>query len=109
MQPVLYIRKPGDDNEHTVRFPDDDPFFSEVSNLVDIIEDIEEDPEAATILSSYEGHPSYYLFSMSILIFFFVDAVRTYELTWAIREASEHSRAQKLKASAEAAAAAKET
>ncbi|KAJ7582770.1 putative oxidoreductase C terminal-domain-containing protein [Mycena floridula] len=88
VQPVLHIRKPGDDNEQTVRFPDDDPFFSEVSNLIDIIEDIEEDPEAATILSTYD------------------DAVRTYELTWAIRTASERSRAAKLKASAEAGKAA---
>jgi len=55
VQPVLYIRKPGDDNETTVRFADDDPFFSEVSNLIDIIEDIEEDPEAAQILSTYDG------------------------------------------------------
>lgn len=55
VQPVLYIRKPGDDNEQMIRFPDDDPFFSEVSNLIDIIEDIEEDPEAAQILSTYEG------------------------------------------------------
>jgi predicted dehydrogenase len=85
VQPVLYIRKPGDDNEQTIRFPDDDPFFSEVSNLIDIIEDIEEDPDAAQILSTYE------------------DAVRTYELTWAIRAASEHARAAKLRASAEAA------
>ncbi|KAF9457175.1 putative oxidoreductase C terminal-domain-containing protein [Collybia nuda] len=84
VQPVLYIRKPGDDNEQTIRFPDDDPFFSEVSNLIDIIEDIEEDPEAAQILSTYE------------------DAVRTYELTWAIREASERSRDAKLQASKDA-------
>ncbi len=55
MQPVLYIRRPGSDLEETHRFPDDDPFFSEVSNLIDIVEDIEEDPEGATILSSYEG------------------------------------------------------
>ncbi|KAJ7940692.1 putative oxidoreductase C terminal-domain-containing protein [Mycena leptocephala] len=41
-------------------------------------------PGAAQILSTYE------------------DAVRTYELTWAIREASERSRAAKLQASAEA-------
>ncbi|KAF8959028.1 putative oxidoreductase C terminal-domain-containing protein [Flammula alnicola] len=87
VSPVLYIRKPGDDNETTMRFGDDDPFFSEVSNLIDIIEDIEEDPEASQILSSYE------------------DAVRTYEFTWAIRKASEQSRAAKLKASKEAAAA----
>ena len=55
VQPVLYIRTPGDDNETTIRFAEDDPYFSEVSNLIDIIEDIEEDPDAAQILSSYEG------------------------------------------------------
>lgn len=38
-----------------MRFGDDDPFFSEVSNLIDVIEDIEEDPDAGQILSSYEG------------------------------------------------------
>ncbi|KAJ3505557.1 hypothetical protein NLJ89_g7352 [Agrocybe chaxingu] len=85
VQPVLYIRKPGDDNETTIRFGDDDPFFSEVSNLIDIIEDIEEDPEAATILSSYE------------------DAVRTYEFTWAIRKATEKCREERVKMAAEAA------
>jgi hypothetical protein len=42
-----------------MRFGDDDPFFSEVSNLIDVIEDIEEDPGAAQILSSYEGLLSY--------------------------------------------------
>ncbi len=30
VQPVLYIRKPGSDIEEMHRFPDDDPFFSEV-------------------------------------------------------------------------------
>ena len=55
VQPVLYIRRPGSDLEETHRFPDDDPFFSEISNLIDVIEDIEEDPESATILSSFEG------------------------------------------------------
>lgn len=73
VQPVLYVRRPGDDYEETHRFPDDDPFFSEVSNWIDVIEDIEEDPEAANILSSFE------------------DAVKTYEFTWAIRRASEKS------------------
>ncbi|GLB35013.1 putative oxidoreductase C terminal [Lyophyllum shimeji] len=89
VQPTLYVRKPGDEMEHAIRFPDDDPFFSEISNWIDIIEDIEEDPEAAQILSSYE------------------DAVKTYELTWAIREASERSRAAKLQAGADAAKAQK--
>jgi len=74
VQPVLYIRRPGSDLDETHRFPDDDPFFSEISNMIDIVEDIEEDPESAIILSSYE------------------DAVKTYELTWAIRRASEAAR-----------------
>jgi hypothetical protein len=52
---VLYIRRPGSDLEETYRFPADDPFFSEISNLIDVVEDIEEDPDDAIILSSYEG------------------------------------------------------
>ena len=103
MQPVLYIRKPGDDNEQAIRFPDDDPFFSEVSNLIDIIEDIEEDPDAAQILSTYEGRPSPVELETTLILWNTADAVRTYELTWAIREASEQARAAKLRASAEAA------
>ena len=38
-----------------MRFEDDDPFFSEVSNLIDIIEDTDEKPKASQIYSSYEG------------------------------------------------------
>ena len=76
VQPVLYVRRPGDDYEETHRFPDDDPFFSEVSNLIDVIEDIEDD-EGGLILSSFE------------------DACKTYELTWAIRRASEISKKMK--------------
>ncbi|WFD18754.1 hypothetical protein MCAP1_000965 [Malassezia caprae] len=68
--PMLYIRRPGDDHEEVVRYNDDDPFFSEVSNLIDCIEKGE---GTSPILSSYE------------------DAVKTYALTWAIREASERS------------------
>ena len=55
VQPVLYIRRPGSDLEETHRFPDDDPFFSEISVLIDNIEDIEEDPDTAQILSTFEG------------------------------------------------------
>jgi len=84
VQPVLYIRRPGDDNETTIRFDNDDPFFSEVSNLIDIVEDIEEDSEAGMILSTYE------------------DACKTYELTWAIRQASEKTRKNALEKAASA-------
>lgn len=55
VQPVLHIRRPGSDLEETYNFPDDDPFFSEISVFIDNIEDIEEHPETATMLSSYEG------------------------------------------------------
>ncbi|KAI3482651.1 hypothetical protein L1887_54655 [Cichorium endivia] len=68
--PALYFRRPGDDHEEVVRYQNDDPFFSEVSNLID---NIEKGKGAAPILSSYD------------------DAVKTYALTWAIREASEKS------------------
>ena len=68
--PLLYIRRPGDDHEEIVRYNDDDPFFSEVSSLIDCIEHGE---GTSPILSSYE------------------DAARTYALTWAIREASERT------------------
>ncbi|KAI0748163.1 putative oxidoreductase C terminal-domain-containing protein [Daedaleopsis nitida] len=77
VQPVLYIRRPGSDMEETHRFPDDDPFFSEISVLIDNIEDIEEDPDTAQILSSFE------------------DACKTYELTWTIRLAAERNRKTK--------------
>jgi predicted dehydrogenase len=66
--PVLYFRRPGDDHEEVVRYQSDDPFFSEVSNLID---NIELGPGSAPILSSYE------------------DAVKTYALTWQIRNRSE--------------------
>ena len=52
VQPVLHIRRPGSDLEETYNFPDDDPFFSEISVFIDNIEDIE---ETTSMLSSYEG------------------------------------------------------
>lgn len=78
VQPVLHVRAPDDDSERTFTFPDDDPFFSEVSHLVDIVEDVRDDANPAQILSSYD------------------DAARTYEFTWAIRLAAERSRGARL-------------
>jgi hypothetical protein len=77
--------------------------MTQVSNWIDIIEDIEEDPEAAQILSSYEGAFQVYWSLVHDLTSFVADACRTYELTWAIREASERSRAARLAASKVAA------
>nr|ODN77339.1 hypothetical protein L203_06279 [Cryptococcus depauperatus CBS 7841]ODN88515.1 hypothetical protein L204_06370 [Cryptococcus depauperatus CBS 7855] len=73
--PCLYVRRPGvlDDHEERHSFTDDDPFFSEVSSFIDCIEG-GPDPH---ILSSFE------------------DATKTYELTWAIRIASEAARQPK--------------
>ncbi|KAH9920425.1 putative oxidoreductase C terminal-domain-containing protein [Fomitopsis serialis] len=59
--PVLSVRKPGDD-----------PFYTEISTMIDAIR--EPDSDALTsIHSSYE------------------DAVKTYELTWQIRHAGEET------------------
>ena len=69
VQPTLYVRAPGDDYEQVYRFENDDPFFSEVSNVLyvwglfqfqldqvsNLIDVIEDGPESAEILSSYEG------------------------------------------------------
>lgn len=68
--PILTVRRPGDDHEERHTFADDDPFFSEISNFVDTI----------------EGGPDPYILSS------FSDAAKTYELTWAIRAASEKIR-----------------
>jgi len=69
--PTLYVRRPGDDHEEKHVYTDDDPFFSEISSFIDCI----------------EGGPDPHIFSS------FEDATKTYELTWAIRLASEAARA----------------
>ncbi|KIJ22963.1 hypothetical protein M422DRAFT_196495 [Sphaerobolus stellatus SS14] len=66
--PTLYLRRPGIKEEETYKFEEDDPFFSEISTFVDAIE---ARAPKHNILSSYE------------------DALRTYEFTWQIREASD--------------------
>ncbi|KAG8705305.1 hypothetical protein FRC09_003035 [Ceratobasidium sp. 395] len=70
--PVLHVRQTGQDYEEIERYVDDDPFYSEVSNLVDLVDGTQD--RHSGILSSYQ------------------DACKTYELTWAIREASERAR-----------------
>lgn len=69
--PTLYVRSPASDKDEVYKFENDDPFYSEVSALVDNIQK----PGSAVVLSSFE------------------DATKTYQLTWAIREASEKSTA----------------
>ncbi|KAF8321646.1 hypothetical protein DL93DRAFT_2163246 [Clavulina sp. PMI_390] len=72
--PELRVRRPGEEIEMVYKFPDDDPFFSEASNFIDVVEQKNYASEEINILSNYE------------------DACKTYEFTWAIREASEKSR-----------------
>jgi len=69
--PTLYVRRPGNNLDEVHTFPEDDPFYSEVSNFIDVIE---QGPQASTILSSFE------------------DACKSYEFSWAIRHASEATR-----------------
>lgn len=68
----LYTRRPGKDDEEVTVFKDDDPFYSEVSVIVDVVRGNK--PES-DVLSSYS------------------DAIQTYALTWAIRLAGEASSA----------------
>lgn len=90
VEPVLHIRRPGSDLEETHNFSDDDPFFSEISVFIDNIEDTE---ETTTMLSSYEGAiPMICVPHRVQLTLPPADACKTYELTWAIRLASERSR-----------------
>ncbi|KAG8755593.1 hypothetical protein FRC14_003823 [Serendipita sp. 396] len=67
-EPILQVRRPGSDKDEIYTFKEDDPFLSEISAITDVIE---KGQGAAEILSNFE------------------DACKTYELTWAIRLASE--------------------
>ncbi|GMK58659.1 hypothetical protein CspeluHIS016_0601010 [Cutaneotrichosporon spelunceum] len=65
--PSLSVRAPGQPNPEVYPTPGDDPYTTEISNFIDAIEG-GPDPR---ILSSFE------------------DAAKTYEFTWAIRNAGE--------------------
>ena len=65
--PELRIRRPDSDTSEIISTEGDDPYQTEMNHFIDAIEG---GPEP-TILSGYE------------------DATQTYELTWAIRNASE--------------------
>ncbi|KAI0771105.1 putative oxidoreductase C terminal-domain-containing protein [Trametes elegans] len=68
--PKLCIRRPGLAEEEVHVFTDDDPFYTELETFVDVVEGRS---AVGRILSPYE------------------DAIKTYELTWAIRRASERA------------------
>ncbi|RDX50191.1 hypothetical protein OH76DRAFT_1402655 [Lentinus brumalis] len=68
--PKLYIRRPGTAELETHIFTDDDPFHTELATFIDVVDGRR---PSGDIMSSY------------------ADAIRTYELTWAIRRAGERS------------------
>lgn len=49
-RPTLYIRRPGSDSEEVHTFHDDDPFLSEFSTLIDVMDGVK---DSSGILSSY--------------------------------------------------------
>ncbi|KAI0647674.1 putative oxidoreductase C terminal-domain-containing protein [Trametes meyenii] len=67
--PKLSIRRPGINEEEIHTFTNDDPFYTELASFLDVVEGRRLGKDK--IMSSYE------------------DAIKTYELTWAIRRASE--------------------
>ncbi|PIL22951.1 hypothetical protein GSI_15647 [Ganoderma sinense ZZ0214-1] len=68
--PKLCVRRPGSAEVEVHTFTGDDPFYTELATFVDVVEGRR---ESEGVLSSYE------------------DAIKTYELTWAIRRASERA------------------
>lgn len=70
-RPTLYVRRPGNDADEVHHFHNDDAFLNEMETFVDLAEGKE---AKIPVLSSY------------------ADAVKTYEMTWAIRWASEKTR-----------------
>jgi hypothetical protein len=53
--PELRVRRPGREDELVYKYSDDDPFFSEASNFIDVVEQKNYASEEVNILSSYEG------------------------------------------------------
>ncbi|KAI5479584.1 NAD dependent oxidoreductase [Pseudohyphozyma bogoriensis] len=75
--PSLRIRRPETDDEEVKTFEADDPYFSQMSAFIDSC-----DPSASAVADDDELE----------ILSSFDDSVKTYALTWAIREASERSK-----------------
>ncbi|KAL8293355.1 hypothetical protein RQP46_000056 [Phenoliferia psychrophenolica] len=75
--PTLRIRSPLSDDEEVCTFDGDDPYFSEVQAFVDAV-----DPSNASGLAA-DGDVE--------ILSTFDDSLKSYALSWAIREASERS------------------
>ena len=51
-RPVLHVRRPGSDDVEEYKFLDDDPFLTEISEFVDVIE---HGKPVENLLSTFEG------------------------------------------------------
>lgn len=72
------IRTPASEQEEVFTYPDEDPFQTELADLIEVIDRKRNNAEVPEdkILSSY------------------LDACKTYEFTWRIRDESEKSSEQ---------------
>ena len=69
-------RTPTSEQEEVFSYPDDDPFYTEFDNLIDVIDNNKNnnsETSGSQILSTY------------------LDACKTYDFTWRIRDESEKS------------------
>jgi len=53
---MLHVRRPGNDDVEEYRFLDDDPFLTEISEFVDVVEDVK---PVENLLSTFEGTYEY--------------------------------------------------
>lgn len=81
VEPLLYVRRPGGSKEDVYTFEDDDPYFSEISAFVDMI-----DSGAATT-----GPGAIRPFDESSILSSYEDAFKTFKFTWEIRMAGERA------------------
>jgi len=101
-EPTLYVRSPESDAEQRHVFTDDDPYYGEISALIDaaearkmagaeasrnesaVADDDDEDDAKSGIIP--------YAQTFDGILSSFRDACGTYALTWAIKEASERAK-----------------
>ncbi|KAL1405643.1 hypothetical protein Q8F55_009282 [Vanrija albida] len=79
--PRLHVRRPGQPEEAVTVYKDDDPFFTEMATFIDVIEGVVDE---SAVLSTYN------------------EAIRTYELTWAIRNDGDKNRDERRARAAQA-------
>lgn len=94
---MLHVRHPGSDDVEEYEFLDDEPFLTEISEFVNVIE---HGKPVENLLSTFEGTYDDVISVLRvvmtpILLFPMSDACKTYELTWAIRKASEETWAKR--------------